>query len=126
MLEYMLFTEETALTEPVRGSSDYAQSFAASGPKDKEGRSLRDLDLKTRLFQYPCSFLIYSEAFDSMPAPALDRLYRRLWEVLTERDKSAKFARLSSADRKAIFEILQETKKDLPDYWAANEISSLK
>jgi hypothetical protein len=118
MLEYMLFTEETVLTGPIQGSSGFAQQLTAAGPKDKQGRSLRDLDLKTRLFRYPCSFLIYSEAFDGMPAVAQDRLYRRLWEILTERDKSPKYARLSSVDRKAILEILLDTKKDLPDYWS--------
>jgi hypothetical protein len=117
LLEYMLFTEETRLTEPVRGVSGFSQVFARSGPRDRKGRSLRDLDLKTRLMRHPCSYLIYSEAFDQLPDVARERLYRRLWEVLTGRDTAAKFANLSAKDRKAIFEILQDTKKGLPDYW---------
>jgi hypothetical protein len=117
LLEYMLFTEETRLTEPVRGVSGFSEVFASSGPRDRKGRSLRDLDLKTRLLRYPCSYLIYSEPFDQLPEVARERLYRRLWEVLTGRDNTAKFASLSAKDRKAILEILQDTKKGLPDYW---------
>lgn len=117
LLEYMLFTQETRLTERVRGVSGFAEVFARSGPRDRKGRSLFDLDLKTRLLRYPCSYLIYSEAFDELPEIARDRVYRRLWEILTEHDTSAKFANLASDDRKAIFEILRDTKKGLPDYW---------
>ncbi|MGH9662815.1 MAG: hypothetical protein ACRD9L_00150, partial [Bryobacteraceae bacterium] len=68
---------------------------------------------------YPCSYMIYSEAFDAMPAAAKDRLYKRLWEVFTGRDTSPKFARLSAADRQAILEILRATKKGLPSCWMA-------
>jgi hypothetical protein len=116
-LQYMLFAEETRLTEPVRGASGFSEVFARSGPRDRRGRSLRELDLKTRLLRYPCSYLIYSEAFDRLPGVARDRVYRRLWEVLTGRDMSPKFARLSTRDRQAILEILQDTKRGLPGYW---------
>ncbi len=117
MLEYMLFIEETRLTEPVRGVSGFARRFTSQGPRDPRGRSLRDLDLRTRLLRYPLSFLIYSEAFDGMPAAARERLYRRLYDVLTGRDSQKKWSRLSAADREAVFEILAATKRGLPDYW---------
>lgn len=116
-LEYMLFTEENRLTHPVRGASGFSEVFARSGPRDRQRRSLRDLDLETRLLRYPCSYLIYSEAFDELPGIVRDRVYRRLWEVLTGRDMSPRFARLSTQDRRAIFEILQDTKQGLPEYW---------
>jgi hypothetical protein len=117
LLQDMLFTGEALLTDPVKGTSNFQAEFEQRGPKDHLGRSLRQFDLRRRLFRYPCSFLIYSEAFDSLPKVAKDRLYRRLWEVLTGRDGSPAFAALSSADRQAIFEILLETKPGLPDYW---------
>jgi hypothetical protein len=58
-----------------------------------------------------------------MPAIAKERVYRRLWEVLSEADASPKFAHLSKVDRKAILEILLATKKGLPDYWRTHEAS---
>jgi hypothetical protein len=117
LLTYLLFTDEAPLEGRIKGTSRFAAEFAAQGPKDRQGRSLRQFELTRRMFQYPCSYLIYSEAFDSLPAPARTRIYRRLWEVLTGNDRSPAFARLSGVDRRAILEILLDTKKGLPDYW---------
>src|SRR5262249_38680446 len=117
LIEYLLFAEEAQLTEPVSGTSGFEKEFAQTGPRDHLGRSLRDLDLKRRLFLYPCSFLIYSEAFDALPDAARDRIYKRLWEILTGRDQSPRFAGLSQSERQAVLEIILETKSGLPKYW---------
>ena len=63
--------------------------------------------------------MIYSDAFDALPAAAKDQVYRRLWQVLSGQDKDVRYAVLSAADRQAIVEILRDTKKDLPDYFKA-------
>jgi len=120
LLEYMLFTQETRLSEPVQGVSGFSEIFAREALRDRKGRSLRDLDLKTRLLRYPCSYLIYADAFDGLPELARQRVYRRLWEVLTGHDTNPKFATLSVEDRKSILEILLDTKKGLPNYYATN------
>jgi hypothetical protein len=60
---------------------------------------------------------VYSEQFDALPSQIKEMIYKRLHEILTGSDKSAKFETLTANDRKAIFEILVETKKDLPAYW---------
>jgi hypothetical protein len=104
-------------TEPVAGTSDFAKEFAARGPFDSKKRSLRDFDLQTRMFRYPLSYVIYSKLFDGLPTEAKERIYFRLWEVLTGKDQSKEFAHLSQVDRKAILEILSETKPGLPTYW---------
>ena len=121
LLEYMLFTEESRLSEPIQGVSGFAESFGRAALRDRQGRSLRDFDLQKRLLRYPCSYLIYSDAFDGLPDMARDRLYRRLWEVLSAQDTSTKFQNLSTTDRRAILEILLETKKGLPDYWSPSQ-----
>src|SRR5262249_15348619 len=120
LVKYMLFSDEARLTDRVRGTSDFAEMFSKRGPHDKRGRSLRDLDLEHRLFAYPCSYLIYSQAFDAMPAPVKEYVYRRLWEVLSGQDTSEDFRHLTAADRRAILEILRETKSNLPDSWRAD------
>jgi hypothetical protein len=112
LVKAMLFLGEPPLTSPVAGTSGFTTQFAAKGPRDKQGRSLRELNLKTRLFKYPCSYLIYSDAFDGLPTLAKEYVYRRLWEILDGQDKSADFAHLSETDRKAILEILLDTKPD--------------
>lgn len=120
-LNYLLFTEETTLTEPVKGVSSFTTEFAAAGPRDSRGRSLRQFDLKTRLFKYPCSYLIYTDAFDALPAPVKAQVYQRLFDILTGKDRSAAFEKIPAETRRAILEILRETKPGLPDYWAAKK-----
>jgi hypothetical protein len=106
----MLFVGEAPLTEPVHGTSTFAEEFMQQGPKDGKGRSLRDFDLQHRLMKYPLSYLIYSKSFDAMPAELKDYVNRRFREVLSGEDKSPDFNHLSPDDRKAILEILRETK----------------
>ncbi len=117
VVQYMLFAGEAALTEPVSGTSGFADEFARRGPHDEQGRSLRELDLKSRLFRYPCSYLIYSDSFDSLPEPVREYILQRLWQVLSGQDTSKDFAHLSTEDRQAIREILRDTKPTLPEQW---------
>jgi len=117
VVKYLLFSEEAKLSDAVAGTSGFAAEFAARGPFDAKKRSLREFDLKTRLFKYPLSYVIYSKLFDALPDEAKARVYLRLWEVLTGADTSDDFAHLTKADRQAVLEILHETKPGLPDYW---------
>jgi hypothetical protein len=117
LLIYMLLLDEAFIKDELVGTSGFTEEFVARGPRDSKGRSLHDLDLDKWLFKYPCSYLIYSDAFDAMPQQMKDYIYRRLWEVLSGKDKRDPFSMLSTTDRRAILEILLDTKDDLPDYW---------
>jgi hypothetical protein len=123
LLRYLLFANEAPLSDldaqAALQGSPFAREFAARGARDSKGRSLRDFDLGTRIFRYPCSYLIYSDAFDAIPQPAKDYVYHRLLQILSGADQSADFSRLSAADRRAVLEILLETKSDLPQEWQA-------
>jgi hypothetical protein len=121
LVESLLLADEIALTEPLRGTSGFAEAFAQRGPRDAQGRSLYQLDLTKRMFRYPCSFLIYSAAFDALPPEMLACVYRQLWDVLNGQNTSPRFVRLSANDRQAIKEILLATKKDLPSYWRSRD-----
>jgi len=111
--DYMLFVDEARISSPVEGTSGFAEKFSAQGPFDRKGRSLRQFDLRRRMMRHPCSYMIYSAAFDGLPAEAKDAIYRRMWRVLSG-DQSS---RLLEEDRRDIVEILRETKKDLPPYF---------
>ncbi len=124
VVEYLLFGGEARLTDHIKGTSPFAADFAARGPRDSKGRSLRDFDLQTRLFRYPCSYLIYSRAFDSLPREVKEYIYQRLWEILNGRGTGKDDLKLSADDRTAIVEILRETKRDLPDDWKATSAGS--
>jgi hypothetical protein len=119
VVDYMLFGDEARLTDRIAGTSSFAADFAARGPRDSKGRSLRNLDLKTRLFRYPCSYLIDSRAFDYLPGEVKTYIYERLWDILNGRAAAKEGHRLSPEDSAAIVEILRETKRDLPDKWKA-------
>src|SRR5215469_8725274 len=117
MVIYMLFADEAGLYDSVQGVSTFTKTFPERGPRDRQGRSLRDFDLQKRLFKYPLSYMVYSDAFDAMPDDAKTRVYRRLFDVLSGADKSAKFAKLSDDDRRNVLAILRSTKPNLPAYW---------
>jgi hypothetical protein len=117
LVDYLLFVDEAPLSGRIEGSSSFAEEFAAAGPRDRKGRSLRQLDLERRLMRYPCSYMIYTPAFDALPPLALDAVYRRLWQILSGDVRGPVYARLSLADRQAIVEILRETRPALPAYF---------
>ena len=118
VVDHLLFVDEAALADRVRGQSGFAGHFSASGPRDRKGRSLTELDLNRRLLKYPCSFLIYSPAFDALPPRAKNPIYQRLWDVLSGTEREARYhTALSRADRQAIVEILRDTRRDLPPYF---------
>jgi len=117
LLRYMLYVGEARWQSPISGTTSFAKEFSAVGKRDKQGRSLRDLDLQKKLFRYPCSYLIYSEAFDALPKPALDHLYRQLWLALTGQTKDKELLAIVPEDRKAVLEILRQTKTSLPSYF---------
>ncbi|MGW8367573.1 MAG: hypothetical protein ACWGPN_02700, partial [Gammaproteobacteria bacterium] len=88
--------------------------FESLGPADSRRRSLRQLDLEGRLFRYPLSYLIYSEAVDALPDEARLALFARIRDVLDgEGAAEAKFAHLTASDRLAISEILRATKPEV-------------
>jgi hypothetical protein len=117
LVDYLLFVDEAPFAGSIGGSSGYAEKFSAQGPRDSKGRSLRQLDLVRRLLRFPCSYMIYTPAFDALPADARTIVYQRMWQVLSGKDANKRYAKLSRPDRQAVVEILRETKKDLPQYF---------
>jgi hypothetical protein len=113
LLRMMLFVDAVEYTAPISGEPKFAEQFASRAVRDSQGRSLRDFDLTRRLFRYPLSFVIYSPAFDALPADVKRAFYRRLNEVLTGADGSGDFAHLTAADRDAIAAILRDTHSGL-------------
>jgi hypothetical protein len=107
LVAYMTFASEVPLPGPVSGNSGFTAEFAQRGPRDSKGRSLRTFELKTRLFRYPLSYMVYSTAFAALTPEIRDKLYRRLYDALKAKGTNGADA----------ITILAETKPDLPDYW---------
>jgi hypothetical protein len=117
LVDYFLFVDEAPIASPIAGASGFSERFAARGPRDANGRSLRQIDLTTRLMRYPCSYMIYSPAFDALPTVARDKIYARVWRVLSGQETDRRYERLSQSDRRAVIEILRATRSGLPDYF---------
>lgn len=111
----LLFADEPRLEDAIAGTSRYAQTFAARGPFDSQGRSLRQFDGEQFLFRYPCSFLIHSAAFAGLPDPAKAAIGQRLWQILVAgAATSPAVPRLGGEQREAVATILAETE---PEFW---------
>jgi len=113
LADYLLFVGEAPIDEPVEGNSGFAEVFAARGPRDAKGRSLRDLRLDGRLMRYPLSYMVYTPMFDAIAASARALVVERIGAVLSGRDASQKYAHLGQEERHAILDILRETKPAL-------------
>lgn len=116
-LRYLLFSEEFLLTDRIAGDPEFVRDFEAQAIRDSKGRSLRDIDGTRRLFKYPCSFVIYAPSFDAIAEPIRGIILRKLHDILTGKNEDPQFSRMSAEDRKAVLDILVETKKTLPAYW---------
>jgi hypothetical protein len=117
LVRYLLFAEEVPLPSPIEPSTEFVAAFQKEAHRDSQGRSLRDFDLQTKLFKYPCSFLIESDAFDNLPAPVKEQVLFKMWEILTCQNEDGIYANLSPDSKLATLEILRETLPHLPSYW---------
>jgi hypothetical protein len=112
LVDALLMINAAPLPNKVAGSTGYAAWFQDQGPRDERGRSLRQLDLQSRVFRYPLSFLIYSQGFDALPLCAREQVYAMLAQLLQEPHPAAPYSNRSAADRRAAFDILMATKPD--------------
>jgi hypothetical protein len=101
VVDGLMLRDAAPLPDKVGGSNGYAAWFQAQGPKDPQGRSLRELDLHSRVFRYPLSFLIYSEGFDALPLFVREHLYEQLAHKLR-----------ATAEGQSAFDILKATKPE--------------
>ena len=118
ILKQLLFSEEIMLPDAgIQGRDVFQSAFQSNARRDPEGRSLKDFQLKHRLFKYRCSYMIYSTAFEDLPSILKRMLYSRLLEVLDGEDTSSEFSHLGSHEKETIKAILIATKEDLPPTW---------
>jgi hypothetical protein len=118
LVRYLLFADEPALHAPVKGTSSFSTVFSQKGPRDQAGRSLRQLNLTTRLFEHRLSFLIGSRGFESLPRETRQRLLERIFHGLTRRTADGPAKHIPAGERAAILEIVRGSLHDLPPAWS--------
>ncbi len=109
VLEALFMKNEAPLMDQIQGLSGYTEYFQNLGPFDNSMRSLRDLDLKQRVFKYPLSYLIYSDAFAALPEALHSYLTDSMYQVLSADEDHVNYAHLDAATRAAILEIVEAT-----------------
>ena len=114
VVDRLLFCQEAQLTSSVQGSNAFAQEFTARGPRDSQGRSLRDFDLSSRMFRYPCSYMIYSASFTALQPALRAEIYAQLQRVLTGQSQAEEYQHLDTQTRQQTLTILRETLADFP------------
>lgn len=117
IVRHLLFTDEFPLKgDGVDGNHQFQSAFLKDRIATGDGRSLKDLRLYGRLFKHRCSYLIYSQVFDNLPAVLKNEVWRKLKDGLTGRGSDLT-RHLSSSERKRILQILSETHPALPANW---------
>ena len=114
LADYLLFADEAPPLAPLTPPPGFAANLQARTPRDRLGRSFGQLDMVNRLLRYPCSYMVYSDAFDGLRKPVRDAVYRRMLDVLSGHDAGAARARLTTNNRRAVLEILRDTKPEFP------------
>lgn len=118
IIRHLLFCDEIMLPDGgIEGDAAFQTAFHHNARRDRAGRSLKDFQLKHRLFRHRCSYMIYSAAFEDLPVVLKEMVYVRLLDILDGRGSTNGFSHLGSFERATIKAILLETKPDLPAAW---------
>ena len=114
LARYLLFADEAPLPKPVRGEAGFIKAFSRTRKADPQGRSLKDFQLRTRMFKHRCSYMIYSRAFQGLPENLKQRVYHFLGAALNTGAPRPDYAYLPDDEKRAIREILKATVPGLP------------
>jgi len=114
VVRYVLFADEAPLPAGgLRGDSAFQADFVKTRIAGPGGASLKDFDLRTRLFRHRCSYMIYTPIFNALPPALKQRIHGQLAAALSTTQPAAEYAYLPAAEKQAIRAILRATVPDL-------------
>ena len=110
LADYLLFADEAPLPAAVVAApSAFAAQFAARGPFDRQGRTLRELQVSGRLMRYPLSYMIYSPMYRALQDGPRQLVERRISAVLAGEVTDPRFSHFTPEVRAAVSAIRAET-----------------
>ena len=109
LVQALLFVDEAPLTSRVTGTTTFAKDFLKRGARDNLEKSFRTFDLEERMFRFPLSYLIRSDAIKGLPLAARSHINERIEDVLSARDSKDRFGGKAAKYRKAIRRFLIES-----------------
>jgi hypothetical protein len=108
LADALLFKDEAPLgNDGIEGAPAFQIAFESRFPRSRDGRSLADLQLSSRLFKHRCSYMVYSPAFKSLPETLRREILARLDERLDDGPEAAPW--IPATERARIRTILEET-----------------
>ncbi len=118
LARYILFADEAPLpSKGIEGDPDFIRDFQSHRVATRNGQSLKEFDLKTRLFKYRCSYMLHTDSWTQTPRELQERVYFHMAQGLKETGTPRDFSHLPVAERLAIRSILKETLPGLPSWW---------
>ncbi len=116
LVRYILFADEAPLPAGgVEGDAAFQRDFAKRSNPTRSGVSLKDFDLRTRIFRYRCSYMIYSGMIEALPPAVGKAVTTALIDALRDGSDGA---HLPNDEKAAIRSILRETHqgcRDIPE-----------
>lgn len=110
IVEALFFKDEAALPDGgIEGDESFQTAFSARAARASDGRSLKDMQLNTRLFKYRCSYMVHSITFQHLTPPLKETVIARMKQILSGTDSSGQFDYLSESERRHIWCILTDT-----------------
>jgi len=100
-VRYLTFADEAPLPSAITGDSDFSMEFERRHP-------LKKLNLKTRVFEYPLSYLIESKAMSALEPVIREKLDQRIEHVLLEEAGENSFSQLDPARARQAWRIYQD------------------
>jgi hypothetical protein len=114
IVDLLLFENEAELGENgIEGDPAFQEAFNRRLPKTADDRSLADFQLNDHLFKHRCSYMVYSEVFNSLPPRVKSAVITRLHAILESDPGPGNHPEIKASERRKIVAILRET---LPDW----------
>jgi hypothetical protein len=117
VVDCLLFKDEAALPDGIKGSEDFQRAFRANAKSAKDAGSLKDFSLDGHLFKNRCSYLIYSDAFLALPKLLKNLVYDDLDKALRGKTPDERYNYLSDEERSRIVTILRRTHSEFATRW---------
>ena len=110
LVRYILFADEASLPAGgVGGDPAFKIQFLKRARKGLGGASLRDFDLRTRLFKHRCSYMIHTPTFNGLPLILKAAIGQRMRLALDSTRPDPEYAFLTLAEKAVITRILKAT-----------------
>ncbi len=119
LVRYILFADEPALPAGGVGGDDvFKRDFQSAGKANPALASLRRFELRTRIFNLRCSYMIGSSVFTGLPDEMKRRIFAQLRNALSPDLPDSAYEYLDADEKRAIGDVLSNA---FPSYASSSD-----